>query len=112
MVERQRELAAAAGRHRRALDADDVADVEVDEELVGLRAEQVLAGVELDLAAAVAEVEEAGLAVAAAADDPAGDAVAGLGLDARRQALVRGAHLGDVLAFVEAVRERVDRRPP
>ena len=74
-------------------------------------AEQVLAGVELDLAAAVAQVEEGGLAVAAAADDPAGDAMAGLGLDPRRQALVRGAHLGDVLAFVEAVRETGRRRP-
>ena len=111
-VERQRELAAAAGRHRRALDADDVADVEVDEQLVGLGAEQVLAGVELDLAAAVAEVEEAGLAVAAAADDPAGDPVPRVGLDPRRQALVRGAHLGDVLAFAELVRERVDPALP
>ena len=80
------------------------------QELERLLAEQVLAGVELDLAAAVAEVEEGGLAVAAAADDPAGDAMAGLGLDARRQPLVRGAHLGDVLAFVEPVRERVDAR--
>ena len=80
----------------------------MDEELVGLGAEQVLAGVQLDLAAAVAKVEEAGLAVAAAADDPAGDAVPGVGLDPRRQALVRGAHLGDVLAFAEPVRERVD----
>ena len=107
-VDRQRELAAAAGRERRPLDADDVADVEVDEQPVGLGAEQVLAGVELDLAGAVAEVEEAGLAVAAAADDPARDPVPGVGLDPRRQALVGGAHLGDVLAFVEAVRERLD----
>ena len=83
----------------------------MDQELEGLRAEQVLAGVQLDLAAAVAEVEEGGLAVAAAADDPAGDAVAGLGLDPGRQALVGGAHLGDVLAFAEAVREGVDARP-
>ena len=33
-VDRQRELAAAPGRHRRPLDADDVAEVEVDEQLV------------------------------------------------------------------------------
>src|SRR6188472_3826830 len=78
-VDRQRELAAAAGRHRRPLGADDVAEVEGDQELVGLVAEHVLTGVELDLVAAVAKVEEAGLAVAAAGDDPAGDPVAGLG---------------------------------
>ena len=69
-----------AGRHRGPLDADDVAEVEADQQLVGLLAEQVLAGVELDLAAAVAEVDEAGLAVPAPADDPARDAVAGVGL--------------------------------
>ena len=80
----------------------------MDEQLVGLLAEQVLAGVQLDLAAAVAEVEEAGLAVAAAGDDPARDPVPGVGLDPRRQALVRGPHLGDVLAFAELVRKRVD----
>ena len=73
-----------------------------------LRAEHVLAGVQLDLAAAVAEVEEGGLAVPAAADDAPGDAVARVGLDPRRQALVGGADLGDVLAFAEPVRERVD----
>ena len=110
VVDRQRELAAAAGRHRRALGADDVAEVEVDQQRVGLLAEQVLAGVQLDLAAAVAEVEEAGLAVAAAGDDPPGDPVARLGLDPRRQPLVRGPHLGDVLAPGELVRERLDPR--
>ncbi len=112
MVDRQRELAAAPGRHRRPLGADDVAEVEVDQQLVGLVAEQVLAGVQLDLAAAVAEVEEAGLAVAAAGDDPAGDPVARLGLDPRRQPLVRGPHLGDVLAPGELVRKRLDPRVP
>ena len=112
VVDRQRELAAAPGRQRRPLDADDVAEVEVDQQLVGLGAEQVLAGVQLDLAAAVAEVEEAGLAVAAAGDDPAGDPVARLGLDPRRQPLVRGPHLGDVLALGELVRERLDPRLP
>ncbi len=74
-VDRQGQLAAAPGRQRRSLDADDVAEVEVDEKLEGLGAEQVLAGVELDLPAAVAKVEEGGLAVAAAGDDAAGDAV-------------------------------------
>ena len=61
MVDRQRELAAAPRRQRRALDADDVAEVEVDQQLEGLLAEQVLAGMKLNLAAAVAQVEEAAL---------------------------------------------------
>ena len=65
---------------------------------------------ELDLAAAVAEVEEAGLAVAAAGDDPPRDPVPRLGLDPRRQPLVRGPHLGDLLAPGELVRERLDPR--
>ena len=108
VVDRQRELAAAPGRHRRALGADDVAEVEVDQQRVGLLAEQVLAGVQLDLAAAVAEVEEAGLAVAAAGDDPPGDPVARVGFDPRRQPLVGGPHLGDVLAPGELVRKRLD----
>ena len=107
-VDRERELAAAIGRQRGPLDADDVADVEVDQQLVGLRAEQILAGVELDLAAAVAEVEEAGLAVAAAGDDPARDPVPRVGLDPGRQALMGGAHLGDVLPLGELVRKRLD----
>ena len=108
VVDRQRQLAAAAGRDRRPLDPDQVAEVEVDQEPERLLAEHVLAGVELDLAAAVAEVEEAGLAVAAAGDDAPGDPVAGLGLEPRRQPLVGGPHLGDLLALGEAVREGVD----
>src|SRR3954447_14628992 len=108
MVEGERELAAAPGRHRGPLDPDDVADVEVDEQLVGLLAEQVLPRVELDLAAAVAEVQEARLAVTAAADDAAGDAVAGVRLHPGCQPLVGGPDLGDVLAFAEAVGKWVD----
>jgi len=112
VVDRQRELAAAPGRQRRSLDADDVAEVEVDEHLIGLGPEQVLAGVQLDLTAAVAQVEEAGLAMSAAADDPPRDPVAGIGLYAGRQALVRRPHLGDLLPFGELRRERVNARLP
>ena len=108
MVDRQRELAAAPRRQRRPLDADEVAEVEVDQQLERLRAELVRGGVELDLAAAVAQVEEGGLAVAAAGDDPPRDPVAGVGLHPRRQPLVRRPHLGDLLAFRELMRERVD----
>ena len=112
VVDRQRQLAAAAGRHRRPLDPDDVAEVEVDEQLEGLGAEQVLAGVQLDLAAAVAKIEEGGLAVAATGDDPPGDPVARVGLDPGRQALVGGPHLGDVLALGELMRETDRSRRP
>ncbi len=112
VVDRQRELAAAPGRQRGALDADDVAEVEIDQQLVGLLAEQVLAGVQLDLAAAVAQVEEAGLAVAPSADEPPRDPVARLGLDPRRQPLVRRPHLADVLSLGELRRKRIDPRLP
>ena len=112
MVDRQRELAAAPGRQRRALDADDVAEVELDQQLVGLLAEQVLASVQLDLAGGVAQVEEAGLAVPAPADQPPGDPMPRLGLDPRRQPLVRRPHLADLLAVGELGRERVDPRLP
>ena len=46
------------------------------------------------------------------ADDPPGDPVARLGLDPRRQPLVRSAHLGDLLALGELGRERIDPRLP
>ena len=82
----------------------------MDEKLEGLRPEQVLPGVQLDLAGGVAQVEEGRLAVAAAGDQAAGDPVARLGLDPRRQALVGGADLADLLAVGELVRERVDPR--
>ena len=49
----QRQLA-ALGRERRALDADDVAEVEADQQLVRLGAEHVRARVKLDPAGAVA----------------------------------------------------------
>ena len=111
-VDRQRQLTAAPGRQSRPLDPDDVADVEVDEQLEGLGPEQVLAGVQLDLAAAVAEVEEGRLAVAAAGDDAAGNAVAGVGFGAGGEPLVSGAHLRDLLPFAELMRERLDARVP
>src|SRR5262249_29891661 len=39
---------------------------------------------------------------------PPRDPVARVGLDPRREALVRGPHLGDLLAFLEGVRKRLD----
>jgi hypothetical protein len=112
VVDRQRELAAAPGRQRRPLDADEVAKVEVDKQLERLLAELVGSGVELNLASAVAQVEKGGLAVAAPGDDPPGDAVARVGLDTRRQSLVGSPDLGDLLTFLEIVRKRLDPRLP
>ena len=91
-------------------DAQHVSEVEADELLEALLAEQVLAGVKLDLAGRVAQVDEGGLAVAAAGDDPPRDPVARLGLRAGDEALVAAPHLGDLLALGERVRERVEAR--
>ena len=74
----------AAGRKRRPSTPTMSPRSRSTRQLEGLLAEHVLAGVELDLAAAVAEVEEGGLAVSAAGDEAAGDPVARLGLDPRR----------------------------
>ena len=108
MVDRQRELAAAPRRQRRPLDPDEVAEVELDQRLERLGAELVGGGVQLDLPAAVAQVEEGRLAVTAPRDEPPGDPVPRVGLHPRRQPGVRRPHLGDLLPFLEGVRERVD----
>ena len=82
-------------------------------------AEHVGARVELDLAGAIAEVDERRLAVAAPRHHPAGDEVARLGLLAVAEPLVRGAHVGDRLAArvagrigLEALRRAVARASP
>ena len=106
-VDAQRQLA-AAGAERRALDADQVAEVEVDQRLVGV-AEHVLARVELDPAGAVDEVEERGLAVAAPRAQPPGEphGVIGLlaGLERRRSARARRRSR---VRSRKVVRERID----
>ncbi len=66
-------------------------------------AEHVGARVQLDLAAAVDEIEERGLAGAAARGDAPGDAVGILGLLPHLQLLVGGAHLCDRLDVREGV---------
>src|SRR5690606_18976135 len=69
---------AAAGDEGFALEADEVADVDLlVEEVVGLVADVALAQVALDAAADVAEVEEGGLAHVAAREHAAGDAYGG-----------------------------------
>ena len=58
-------------------------------------------GVQLDLPAAVAQVEEAGLAVTAPRDEPPGDPVPRVGLHPRRQPGMRRPHLADLLPLGE-----------
>ncbi len=95
-VHAQGELAVARAQ-RRAVDAEQVAEVEREQLLERVRAEHVRARVQLDLAAAVDQVEERGLAGAAAGGDAPGDAMGVLGLLADLQVLVGGAHVSDRL---------------
>ena len=77
--------------------ADDVADVEAEDAVVGLLAERVHAHDHLDRAGQVAHVEEGRLAVPAARDQAPGDLVAQLRVLAlpERRRVVRGEHVGD-----------------
>ncbi len=90
-VDAQGELAAAA-HEGGAVDADVVAEVHRDQQLVHVLAEHVEPRLQLDLAAAVAEVDEGRLAHPAPAHDPAGDAVGAVGLLAGLEAVVLGPH--------------------
>ena len=76
---RERELAALGDVHA-ALDPDDVADVQVQDAVVGLLPEGVNADDRLDRPGQVAHVQERRLAVSAPGDQPAGDVVAQLGM--------------------------------
>ena len=77
--------------------------------LVGV-AELVDPGLYLDLAGAVPEVEEGGLAVPALSEQATGDPVAIAGLLARLDALVRFPDRRDLRAVRESVGERLDAR--
>ena len=92
-VDTDRQLAAASAK-RRALDADDVAEVEAYQLLVGV-AQHVLARMELDAARAVREIEEGGLAVAAPARQAAGEPHRVVGLLPVGEAGVALEHVGD-----------------
>ena len=91
-----------------ALDADDVAEVEVEQPRHRLVAEHVDAGLQLDAPRAVVEVEEGHLALAAAGVQAPGDAVARLGVLAGGQVGVRGVDRADRRHARIGVRERVD----
>jgi hypothetical protein len=95
-VHAQRELAVPAAEHR-AVDAQQVAEIQRGEPLERLGAEHIGACVQLDLAGAVHQVQEGGAPRAAAGRDAPGHAVDILGLLAGLQMLVGGADLGDRL---------------
>ena len=103
----ERELARAR-LHHGPVDADQVAEVELEQPREGLLAEDVDAGHQLHPAGAVDEVEERGLALPAARGEAAGDARGMPGLLARLELLVRRLHRGDGLHAGERVRERLD----
>ncbi len=73
-----------------------------------LRPEHVLARLQLQAPRAIDEVEERHLALAAAGGEPAGDAVAHVGLLAVLEAGVGGEDAGDRLDAGELVREGID----
>ena len=78
-------------RNDAAVDADQVAEIERQQPLHPLLAEDVGTRLQLDSAGAVDEVEERHLALAAARGEPPGDAVARLGLLAVGEIGVLGA---------------------
>ena len=90
----------ALGLVDEALHADDVADVEVHDAVVGALAEVVQAYDDLDRAGQVAQVQERGLGVLAAGDQPAGHLVAELWMLTLLELvrIVRGEHVGDARA--------------
>ncbi len=96
---------AAAGAGDRPRDPQDVAQVEVQQRRHGLLAEAVDGRPQLDAPAAVVQVEEGRLALAAARGQAAGDADRlGAGL-ARLEGLVGRPHGRDLAPPLEAVRE-------
>jgi hypothetical protein len=107
VLDAQRQLAAA--RHEGdAVDADEVAEVQAEERLHRLGAEDVGARLQLDAPAAVDEVQERHPALAAARGETAGDAMARLGLLTGLQARVGRADVRDRLDARVGVRERLD----
>src|SRR4051794_18827822 len=93
VVDAQAQLAAARAE-REAVDADQVAEVELEELCHALRPEDVGLGLQLDAPGAVVEVEERHLALAAARVQAPGHAVALVGVLAGGQARVRGVNGG------------------
>ena len=107
VLDADRQLAAARHEHH-AVDPDDVAEVELEQQVHPLLAEQVALGLQLDAPRAVVEVQERHPALAAARMQAPGEPVARLGLRPRLEPLVLRTHARDRLDALERVRERVD----
>ena len=105
----QRELAAARA-DRDAVDPDQVAEVEPDEQREAVLAQLVDARHQLDPARAVDKVEERRPPRLAPRRQAPRDAVGHVGLLFRRELRMRGQHRGDRLDARERVRERIDPR--
>ena len=103
----QRQLTAARAEGH-AVDADDVAEVEVEQAGHRLLAEHVGTGLQLYAPGAIVEVEEGHLALPAAGVQAPGDAVVRVGVLAGRQLGVRGVDGADRHHAREGVRERLD----
>ena len=99
---------AAPGAEGEAVDAHQVAEVELEQARHALLAELVDARLQLDAPRAVVEVQEGHLPLAAPGVQAPGDAVARVGVLARGQVGVRGLDVGDRHDAGELVRERVD----
>ncbi len=106
-VDPQRELP-APGHEDGAVDPDEIAEVELEQPLHRLRAEDVELGLELEPARAVVEVEESHLSLAAPGVQAPRDPVLHLGVRARLEVRVGRADLRDRGHARVGVRERVD----
>ena len=107
VLDLHRQLAAARLEHA-PVDADQVAEVEVEQPLVLLGAEDVDLRLDLDAAGAVLEVEERHLALAAAGHEAPGEADALLGLRAVLEPVEARVDVGDRRDAGILVREGVD----
>src|ERR687896_2109122 len=107
ITDEQAELA-APGLEGRAVNADQVADVQGSQQLEGFAPQHVALGVQLDLAAAVDQVEEGRASLAATGGQAARQAIRRVGFLACLEVVVGSVNLLDRRDPVELVRERVD----
>src|SRR6202042_3648762 len=103
----QRQLTAPRAE-RNAVDPEQVAEVQPEQLFHPIGTELVNAGLELDPARTIDEIEKRHLALPAARRQAPGDAVLDGRLLAGRQPLVLGADVADRLHAIELVRERLD----
>jgi hypothetical protein len=107
VLDAQRQLA-ALGAEREPVDADDVAEIEVEQARHRLLAEHVDLGLQLDAPRAIVEIQEGHATLAAARVQAPGDAVARVGVLPRRQVGVRGVDRAHRLDAGVGVREGLD----